>query len=88
MKKSAITPPVRDDTFWMCCTIMQITDMLPRNVDEARDILRITSEMMKFRHGDRWNYTAEEYAQHLKGKNPHGLKAPAARKSAKRGRRK
>lgn len=79
MKKGASAPPVRDDTLWMCCTVMQIVDALPRDVEEARDILRIVNEVMRFRHGDPWKYTKEEYDQWLKGKDPHGLKVPTPR---------
>jgi hypothetical protein len=87
-KAAAKTSSVRDDKVWMCCTVMQIVNTLPLDVDEARDILRITNELMPFRYGDRWKYTEEEYAQYLKGKNPHGLTARGAHTSAKRGRRK
>jgi hypothetical protein len=58
---------------------------LAADVDEARYTLRLVELVLSYQWGDRWNYTAEEYDQYLKGKNPHGLKAPAARKSAERG---
>jgi hypothetical protein len=32
---------------------------------------------LAFEHGDRWKYTAEEYDQWLRGRNPHGLKVRA-----------
>jgi hypothetical protein len=87
-KAAAKTSSVRDDKVWMCCTVMQIVNTLPLNVDEARDILRITNEVMRYKHGDRWKYTVEEYAQYLKGKNPDGLKASGAHTFTKRGGRK
>jgi hypothetical protein len=48
----------------------------PTNVDEARDTLRITQQIMAFGHRDRWKYTAKEYDQWLKGHNPHGSRFP------------
>jgi hypothetical protein len=55
-----------------------------QGVDEKRTVLQIVDKIMRMSHGDRWKYTAKEYDQYLKGKNPHGLKAPAARAPAKR----
>jgi hypothetical protein len=73
--------------FWTTYGVQNIIQTLPKDVDEARYTLRLVELVLSYQHGDRWDYTAEEYDQYLKGKNPHGLKAPAARKSAKRGRK-
>jgi hypothetical protein len=61
--------------FWTTYNVQHVIGILPTNVDEARLTLRLVELVLSYRHGDRWNYTAEEYDQYLTGKNPHGLKA-------------
>jgi hypothetical protein len=75
--------PEQTKVFCACWNVLRLIRTLPTNVDEARDTLRITEQIMAFENGDRWKYTAKEYGQYLKGKNPHGLKA--VRMPAKRG---
>lgn len=87
MKNAAAASSVRDDKLWTCCTVVQITNMLPQYVDEARDILRLVNGVMRFRHGDRWKYTGAQFAQYLRGKNPHCLKASRPHGARPRGRK-
>jgi hypothetical protein len=86
-KPTAVTTvkPTAEETFWTCWSVFQVIHQLPKEPDKAREVLRIVNKTMALSHGDRWNYTAEEYAKYLKGKNPHGLKvrppsAPARRR--------
>jgi hypothetical protein len=76
-----------ENTFWICWSVTEVMRILPQDVDEKRTVLQTVDKIMRMSHGDRWKYTAKEYDQYLKGKNPHGLKAPAARATAKRGRK-
>jgi hypothetical protein len=79
--------PEQKKFLWTTYGVQSVIRMLPADVDEARYTLRLVELVLSFQHGDRWKYTAEEYGQYLKGKNPHGLKAPTARTLAKRGRK-
>jgi hypothetical protein len=83
--EAAADEPADKNTFWTCWSVSEVIRLLPNDVDEAREVLRIATKLMAMKHGDRWKYTAEEYAQHLKGKNPHGLGASTPRVPAKRG---
>jgi hypothetical protein len=63
----AVTPE-QTKTFCTCWNVIRVMRTLPTNVDEARDTLRITEQIMAFENGDRWKYTAKEYDQYLKGR--------------------